>query len=91
MPDKLTYVIFAACCLHNYLAEGNKSTYVSTANVENADHSIRNGTWRNDVRLSGLQSSLNNNPPRNAKEQHEMFTTYFKNNGSVPWQDYMIV
>ena len=90
-PDKLTYLIFAACCLHNYLAEKNKSTYASTADVENADHTIRNGTWRNDARLSGLQSSLNHNPPTNAKEQREMLTTYFNNNGSVPWQDSMIV
>ena len=37
-PDKLNYVIFAACCLHNYLGEGNRSTYGSITDVENADH-----------------------------------------------------
>ena len=36
-PDKLTYVIFAACCLHNYLVEKNKSAYISVMDVENAD------------------------------------------------------
>ena len=90
-PDKLTYVIFAACCLHNYLVERNKPTYASAVDLENADHTISNGAWRNDARLCGLQSSLNHNPPRNAKEQREMLTTYFNSTGSVPWQGNMIL
>lgn len=90
-PDKLTYVLFAACCLHNYLVEKNKSTYTAAADVENADHTISEGMWRNDQRLTGLQSSPNHNPPRNAKDQREILTTYFNNQGSVPWQGNMIV
>ena len=85
-PDKLTYV-----SLHNYLVERNKPTYASADDLENADHKISNSTWRNDARLCGLQSSLHHNPPRNAKEQCKMLTTYFNSTGSVPWQGNMIV
>ncbi len=90
-PDKVTDVIFATCCLHNYLVEKNKGTYTSAADVENADHTIAEGVWRNGQMLTGMQSSSNHNPPRNAKAQREILTTYFNNSGSVPWQDKMIV
>ena len=56
-PDKLAYVIFAACCLQKYLVERNKSTYASVVDVEKADHTFSNGIWRNDARRSGLQGS----------------------------------
>ena len=89
-PDKLTYVIFAACCLHNYLVENNKSAYTSAADVEGADHTISEGVWRNHQKLVGLQSGPNRNAPRNAKAQREILTDYFNNQGSVSWQDNMI-
>eukprot|EP00794_Sanderia_malayensis_P001990 gene1990-2259_t len=84
-PDKVTDVICATCCLHNYLVEKNKGTYTSAADVENADHTISEGVWRKGQMLTGMQSSSNHNPPRNAKDQHEILTTYFNNGGSVAW------
>ena len=87
-PDKL---IFAACCLHNYLVEKNKSAYISVMDVENADHTVSEGIWRNDQKLAGLQSCSTHNPPRNAKAQRDVLTEYFNNQGSVLWQDNMIV
>lgn len=89
-PDKLTYVIFAACCLHNYLVENNKSAYTSAADVEGADHTVSEGVWGNHQKLVGLQSGPNRNAPRNAKAQREILTDYFNNQGSVSWQDNMI-
>jgi len=46
-------------------------------------HTICHGTKRNDARISGLQGSLNHNPPRNGKEQQEMFITYVISNESA--------
>ena len=90
-PDKLTHVIFATCCLHNYLADKNKSTYTSAIDVENTDHTISEGMWRNDERLTGMQSSSIHNPPSDAKAQREILTTYFNTFGSLPWQNDMIL
>ena len=91
-PDKLTYVIFAACCLHNYLVEKkNNSTYTAAADIEDADHTISEGVRRNEQRLTGLQSSSSHNPPRNTKAQREILTTYFNSHGSVLWQGNMVL
>lgn len=90
-PDRVTDVILAACCLHNYLVEKNKHSYTSAADIENCDHTITAGTWRSNTCLTRLnQFSTDRNPPRNAKNQRELLTTYFNNHGSVPWQDFMI-
>jgi len=32
-PDKVTDVLLAACCLHNYLVETNKHTYTSVEDM----------------------------------------------------------
>ena len=90
-PDKVTYVIMAACCLHNYLVEKNKTAYTSACDIENADHTVSEGIWRSDPTLIGIQTSPTRNPPKNAKDQRQHLTTYFNNRGSVPWQDSMIV
>ena len=86
-PDRVTDVILAACCLHNYLVEKNKHSYTSAADIENGDHT----TWRSNTCLTRLnQFSTDRNPPRNAKNQRKLLTTYFNNHRSVPWQDFMI-
>ena len=90
-PKKVTQLILAACCLHNYFVEKQKSTYTAAADVENRDHSISNGPWRGDPCLASLNKfNSDRNPSRNAKTQREYLTTFFNGNGSVPWQDLMI-
>ena len=89
-PDKVTDIILAACCLHNYMVDKNKATYTSGVDRDNADHTIAAGTWRNDPILVGLQPSTLHNAPRNAKSQRELLTEYFNSHGSVPWQDSMV-
>ena len=55
------------------------------------NHTITAGTWRSNTCLTRLnQFSTDRNPPRNARNQRELLTTYFNNHGSVPWQDFMI-
>ncbi|XP_046864372.1 protein ALP1-like [Xenia sp. Carnegie-2017] len=43
-PDKITDIILAACCLHNYMINKNKATYTVAVDQENADHTISPGT-----------------------------------------------
>lgn len=90
--DKVVSLILAACCLHNFMVETNKHTYLSVQDVENTDqHIITTGTWRNDPPLTGLSTSSDRNPAHIAKQQRKELTDYFISNlGSVPWQDYMI-
>ena len=89
-PDKVTDIIFAACCLHNYMVNKNKSTYLSAIDQENVDHTVSAGVWRNYPCLNDLQPTTVHNPPRNAKVQHDLLTTYFNNHGAVPWQNRMV-
>ncbi|XP_028410490.1 putative nuclease HARBI1 [Dendronephthya gigantea] len=89
-PDKVTDIILAACCLHNYMVDKNKVNYTAAGDFESADHTLSPGTWRNDPILNGLQPTPMHNPPRNAKHQREVLTQYFNNSGSVPWQDNII-
>ena len=84
-PDKVTDIIFAACCLYN-----NKATYLSAIDQENVDHTVSAGVCRSDPCLNGLQRTTVHNPPRNAKVQRELLTTYFNNHGAIPWQDSLV-
>ena len=56
-PDKVTDLILAACCLHKFLVETNKHTYISVQDTEDGGHSVVAGSWRTDPSLSGLSSS----------------------------------
>ena len=90
-PDKVTDIIFATCCLHNYMVNKNKATYLSAIDQENVDHTVSAGVWRNDPCLSGLQPTTTvHNRPRNAKVQRDLLTTYFNNHGADPWQNRMV-
>ena len=36
----MTDVILSACCLHNYLVEANKHTYISVRDTEDREHNM---------------------------------------------------
>lgn len=90
--EKVVTLILAACCLHNFMVETNKHSYLSAQDIENTDqYTITAGTWRNDPMLTGLSTSSDRNPAQIAKQQRKELTDYFMSNfGSVPWQDYMV-
>ena len=90
-PEKVTGIIFAACCLHNLMIEKNKASYTLAADLENADHTLVRGTWRNDHVLNSIQPTTLHNASRDAKTQRELLTSYFSNHGSIPWQHNMVV
>lgn len=90
-PDKVTDIILAACCLHNYLVDTNKHTYISVQDTEDSEHNAVAGAWRTDPTLTGLSSSSDRNPTLSAKEQRIMLTKFFlSESGAVPWQDHMV-
>ena len=85
-------LIMAACCLHNFMVENNKHTYLSIHDVEDTDqHSITAGIWRSDPVITGLSTSSDRNPAQIAKQQQKELTNYFISDfGSVPWQEHMV-
>ena len=87
-PDKVTYLILAACCLHNYMIEKNKSGYTAPADVEDDNHLVTPGSWRRDACMTNLNPfNTDRNPSNSAKMQREILTTYFNTCGAVSWQD----
>ena len=89
-PEKVKDLIMAACCLHNFMIEHNKSAYISVCDAEDTHTmTFANGTWRCDPPLAGLQSNLDRNPKLNAKQQRQKLT-FSLISESVPWQDGMI-
>ena len=44
--EKVTEILFSACCLLNVMTEENKRSYISAADLENADHTLVRRTWR---------------------------------------------
>lgn len=90
-PDKVVDIILASCCLHNFMIEKNKTTYVSVQDFEDTENlEFTNGQWRQDPQLCGLQASSSRNSTTTAKEQRIELAKYFLSDaGSVPWQEYM--
>lgn len=90
-PEKVIDIIFAACCLHNLMIEKNKASYITATDLEDADHTLVRGTWRNDQVLNSMQPTNLHNAPKDAKSQRGLLANYFNNHGSVPWQLNMVV
>lgn len=89
-PEKVTWLIMAACTLHNMLVEKNKNSYLSALDVEGADGFLP-GAWRTDPQLVGMRpADQGRNPTRGAKQQRSNLTNYFLGAGSVHWQERMI-
>lgn len=87
-PEKVTHLVLAICCLHNYLIEKNKHTYTSVSDLEDENHILSTGVCRNDPALTGMAPTMQNNPTKNAKTQRNLLAAYFSSErGAVPWQD----
>ncbi len=90
-PERVTYLILASCCLHNFMVDNNKHAYTSAGDVESADHTFLPGAWQADPPLNSLQSRTTyRNPTRSAKQQRQLLTSYFSGAGAVTWQDNMV-
>ena len=89
-PERVTDILFAACCLHNLMIKKNRVSYLSPVDQENADHTIVRGDWRNNQVLNSMQPTIIGNAPRDAKLQREILTPYCNTDGCVPWQHDMV-
>lgn len=92
-PPNVVKVVLAVCALHNFLNKRKCGTYAQTRDYDqvNADGSITDGRWREEVRTENILSSIE--PLCNQGRQSETsklirqeFTEYFLNEGEVPWQ-----
>ena len=91
-PDKVTTMILSACCLHNYLIEKRKQSYLHACDAEDqTNHNVISGTWRTEQPLLGISPNADRNPTACAKKQRQCLTDYFSSlEGCVPWQDTMV-
>lgn len=73
------------------MIEKNKASYITATDLEDTDHTLVRGTWRNDQVLNSMQPTNLHNAPKDAKSQRGLLANYFNNHGSVPWQLNMVV
>ena len=61
------------------------------SDLEEEDHILSTGIWRNDPSLTGMAPTMEKNPTKNAKTQRDLLAAYFSSEtGAVPWQDGII-
>ena len=89
-PERVSDMIFAACCLHNYMIEKNKASYISAVDQESAGHILMQGAWRNNCLLNSMKPTTTHDAPKDAKLQRQILTTYFNTHGRVPWQNTIV-
>ena len=86
-PERTQLVVMACCVLHNFL----RTKYPRSSNLlldrESVALGMRPGTWRQDVRLEDLETIRGNNATKAGKAVRSYMTSYFLNEGSVPWQE----
>lgn len=90
--EKVDMVMLACCVLHNFLIQKN-SSYVceSTFDGEDIENcAFRPGEWREMVPLASLAQSNTRERYEEGKHVRRIFTQYFSNEGSVPFQENMI-
>ena len=85
-PDKVTTLILSTCCLHNYLIEKRKHSYLHACNAEDqTNHNVISGVWRTERPLTGISPTADRNPTALAKKQRQCLTDYFSTTeGCVP-------
>lgn len=88
-PESVTSVILACCSLHNYLMAKSSTSYVPVGSMDaEVNGEILNGSWRNDVGSSKLQSLPKSKQrcPRNAEEMRDIICEYVNGPGAISWQ-----
>ena len=92
--ERVTNLVLAACCLHNYLCRrvSSRANYIPEHLIDHEDEqgNLVEGTWRNDyvggtyerpIEMSGHR------PSQSAKDIQTVFKHYFNNEGAVEWQE----
>ena len=91
-PATAQIIVEACVCLHNFMRMRNPAVQNIQLDVEDGEHNLILGAWRQDVNLPDLDVPQGGNRDTVlAKRQRDYLREYFNSPaGSVPWQDRMI-
>lgn len=93
-PDRVTRIVQATCCLHNFLQHRNQVAYCPPGYADNEDDqgNLIPGQWRmeNSPLLADLPQLGSNMHSRNAAMIRDNLKSYFVSTGSVSWQNDVI-
>ena len=91
-PEVVREVTRACCILHNMMRIRYPGLQNAALDLEDEDHKMIPGAWREDAHLENLQMIHGPNiDTLNAKKQRVVLSEYYNSPaGSVPWQDRMI-
>jgi len=93
-PEKVKFVVMAACVLHNYLLATCDTSYIVPGLCDREDpesHTLVLGKWNSQQQLQSTGLPHNNNPKMSAKCKRDLLAKYFiSKDGQVPWQWEMI-
>lgn len=89
-PENITKVVKATCALHNFLMEQHPTFYAppNSTYQENYDGTTAiAGLDTSESNMIALKRLNQGNITSAAKQLRNEFTSYFMNEGKVPWQD----
>lgn len=87
--EHTTNVVHAICVLHNLLRQHCGGSYMppGSYDVEDLNHNIVPGDWRNMENLPGVRPTSHKNPTTVAKKMRSDLADFFMSPaGEVPWQ-----
>ena len=92
-PQTVTSIVLACCCLHNLLRNDNPNHYSVSVDEEDDRHNVIPGAWRaGHVLADGERQVARNTGTQEGKLLRNYLTQYYSSpEGSVEWQDRMIV
>ena len=91
-PEIVKTVTMCGCVLHNLILDRQPQFYPQEIDMENADHTVNAGSWRDIPNLmERLQIRRGINPTREAKAVRDYLALYYVSEaGAVPWQERMV-
>ncbi len=94
-PATMVDIVLSSCVLHNILRKECPSIHNNLVDVEDAEHNIIPGQWRQGQQLEDdmfrPQARENPNVTKEAQAQRDYLKAYFMSGiGKVSWQDKMV-
>lgn len=89
-PETIDKVIWAACCLHNWLRKTDPGNYMPQQAVDGEDLNTGNitpGLWRENANnMQPINHLRGNHYSRAAEEIRRAYVTHFTDENPLPWQ-----